>query len=269
MTNRGQVSGKQKSNKRTLHRRNINTDLQVVFAKFCAILDPILSCRNPNRIGNYSGEINHNHNHSAAPVHPTLQQLLAWFPTFLTATVASLFLSGIVSWIANSITTGITIKFTSDMLVKGQANLQTSFNFTMPRLLSLLAASILTGFLIVLGFIAFVIPGVILALMFSLVYPAIMLEDKGVLGSVSRSRVLVSNRWLKTFGLLLLLGIIVAIANGVFVLIAAPFGVISPLISGILTALITPILAIAITLYYYSMKARILPLPPPPPTQTF
>ncbi len=40
----------------------------------------------------------------AAPLHPTSQQLLAWFPTYLIATVTSLLLSGIVSWIANSIT---------------------------------------------------------------------------------------------------------------------------------------------------------------------
>ncbi len=206
----------------------------------------------------------------ATPVHPTSQQLLAWFPTYLIATVTSIFLSGIVSWIANSFTTGITIKFTSDMLEKGQATLQTSFNFTLTKVLSLLAASLITGILIALGFVALIVPGVILALMFSLVYPAIMLEGTGVLGSLSRSRFLVSNRWLNTFGLLFLLGIIIAILNGVFVLIASPFGVFSPLISGILTALVTPVFAIAITLYYYSMKARTLPPPPPPPpTQTF
>jgi hypothetical protein len=205
-----------------------------------------------------------------APLHPTSQQLLAWFPTYLIASVTSVFLSGIVSWIANSFTTGITIKFTSDMLEKGRATLQTSFNFTLTKVLSLLAASLITGILIFLGFVALIVPGVILALMFSLVYPAIMLEGTSVLGSLSRSRFLVSNRWLNTFGLLFLLGIIIAILNGVFVLVASPFGVFSPLISGILTALITPIFAIAITLYYYSMKARTLPPPPPPPpTQTF
>ena len=146
----------------------------------------------------------------AAPVDPTSQQLLAWFPTFLTASITSLFLSGIVSWIANSITTGITIKYTSDMLENGKANLQASFNFTLTKLLFLLAASIITGILVVLGFIALIVPGIILAIMFSLVYPAIMLEGTGVLGSLSRSRALVSNRWLKTFGLFLVLGIIVA-----------------------------------------------------------
>lgn len=205
-----------------------------------------------------------------APVHATSQQLLAWFPTYLIATAASVFLSGIVGWIANGITTGVTIKFTSDVLEKGQANLQTSFNFTLTRILSLLAAIVVTGVLIVLGFVALVVPGLILALMFSLVYPVIMLEGAGVLGSLSRSRFLVSNRWLKTLVLFLLLGIIVAIVSGVAGLIASPFGIFSPLISGILTAFITPIIAIAMTLYYYSMKARTLPPPPPPPpAQTF
>jgi hypothetical protein len=204
----------------------------------------------------------------ALPMHATSQQLLAWSPTYMTALATSAFLSGIVSWITNSITTGITIKFTSDKLEKEQANLQTSFNFTLTKLLPLLAASIITGILIILGLIAFIVPGVIIALMFSLVYPSIMLEGTSVLGSLSRSSSLVRDRWLKTFGLLLLLGIIVAIVNGVFVLIASPFGMFSPLISGILTALITPIFAIAITLYYYSMKARTLPPPPPPPAQT-
>ncbi len=190
--------------------------------------------------------------------------------SYLIASVTSIFLPGIVSWLADGFTAGITIKFTSDLLENGQANLQSSFNFTLTKVLPLLAASIITGILIVVGLIALVIPGVILALTFSLVYPVIMLEGTGVLGSISRSSVLVNNRWLKTFGLLLLLGIIVAIANGLFVLVTSPFGVVGPLIASILTALITPIFAIATTLYYYSMKTRTLPPPPPPPhTQTF
>ena len=195
-----------------------------------------------------------------APVHPTSQQLLAWFPTFLTATVTTVFLSGIVSWITNSVTMGITIKSTSDMLESGQANLQKSFNFTIAKIISLLAVSLITGILIVLGLIALIIPGLILALMFSLVYPAIMLENTSILESLSRSRVLVSNRWLKTLGLLLLFGIIVAVVIGVVEVITGPFGLVSPIISGILSAFIAPISAIAITLYYYSMKARTAPL---------
>ena len=196
------------------------------------------------------------------PANPTSQLLLAWFPTFIVASMTSLFLSGIVGWIANSFTTGITIKFTADMLEKGQANLQASFNFTLTKVFYLLAASIITGILIVLGLIALIIPGIIFALMFSLVNPVIMLEGTDILGSFSRSRVLVANRWLKTLGLMFIVGIIVATVNGVAAIITAPLGIVSPLISGVLSAFITPIIPIALTLYYYSMKARTLPPPP-------
>ena len=95
------------------------------------------------------------------------------------------------------------------------------------------------------------------------------MKAQDVLGSLSRSRVLVSNRWLKTLGLFLVVSIIVVTVNGIVTLITAPFGMVSPLISGVLTAFITPIVPIALTLYYYSMRARTMPPPPPLQPQTF
>ena len=76
----------------------------------------------------------------ATPVHPTTQQLLAWFPTYLTATVTSLFLSGIVSWIANSITTGITIKFTSDIAGERTSKPANIFQFHLDKGTSLVGS---------------------------------------------------------------------------------------------------------------------------------
>jgi uncharacterized membrane protein YvlD (DUF360 family) len=164
----------------------------------------------------------------AVAVRPTIVMPVAPAQIYQIATLTSLFLSGIVSWIANSIAAGITIKFTSDLLERGQANLQTSFNFTLTKVLFLLAASIITGILVVLGLIALVIPGIILAIMFSLVYPVIILEGTGISESLSRSRDLVKDRWLKTFGLLLVIVIIFGIVNGVIGLFTAPLGVVSP-----------------------------------------
>lgn len=131
--------------------------------------------------------------------------------------------------------------------------------------MSLLAVSIITGILIIIGLIAFVVPGIILAIMFSLVVPAIIIENVGALESLSRSRLLVSHRWLKTFGLLLLLYIIIGIVSALLGVITTPFGLASPLVSSILTAFIQPILPIGLTLYYYSMIARATPQEP---TQT-
>jgi len=169
------------------------------------------------------------------------------------------FLSGIVGWLIGSIAQGIAIKFTSDTLENGTANLSTSFNFTMSRLLSILAVSIITGTLIVLGLIAFVIPGIILALMFSLVVPAIIIEKIGALESLSRSRLLVSGRWLKTFGLLLLFQIVIGVVSSILTVLTASLGLVGSVASSILIAFIQPILPIGLTLYYYSMIARANP----------
>jgi hypothetical protein len=97
------------------------------------------------------------------------------------------------------------------------------------------------------------------------VVPTIVIENTGALESLSRSRRLVSNRWLKTLGLLLLLYIIVGLVAFTAGLISAPFGLGSALVSSLISAFIQPILPIGLTLYYYSMIARTTREPPPQP----
>jgi hypothetical protein len=200
------------------------------------------------------------------PSNPTTQELADWisqFWNFLAIVLANAILIGILGWIISQVTQGISVKYASDTLEKNQANLQTSFNFTMSKLLSLVTASIITGILIIIGLFAFVIPGIILLIIFSLVVPTIIIENTGALESLSRSRLLVSNRWLKTFELLLILYIIISIVSALMSVISIPFGPVSTIVSSILAALIQPILPIGLTLYYYSMVARATPHEPP------
>lgn len=205
------------------------------------------------------------------PPNPTTEEIANWLSqlsSYLAAVLAATSLAGIIGWIIGQITQGIGVKFTADTLEKGQANLQTSFNYTITKLLSLLAISVITGILIVVGLIAFIIPGIILAIMFSLVVPTIIIENTGALESLSRSRRLVAGRWLKTFGLLIVLYLIVVIVTALVSVISWPFGVAGTLVSNILAAFIQPILPIGLTLYYYSMMARTTPQKQPMPTQT-
>ena len=196
------------------------------------------------------------------PTNPTPEEAIAWLTEALPPILGMLFLTLIIGWIIGYIVQGISIKYTIDTLEKSQANLLTSFNFTMSKLLLLLAVSIITGILIIVGLIAFVIPGIILLIIFSLVVPTIIIENTGALESLSRSRLLVSHRWLKTFVLLLLLYLMIGIVSALVGVISIPFGEASPLASSILTAFIQPILPIGLTLYYYSMIARATPQEP-------
>jgi hypothetical protein len=202
------------------------------------------------------------------PATATPEQILNWLPGFILAVLALTFVTVVISWIVSYMAQGISTKFASDTLEKGQANLPVSFNFTASKLLSLLGVSIITGLLIFVGFIALVVPGIILVLMFSLVVPTIIIEDPGALESLARSRLLVSQRWLKTFGLLLLLYIIIGIVSLIAYFLSGPFGPWHTFVSSIISAFIAPILPIGLTLYYYSMIARTTPKQQLQPTQT-
>jgi len=204
-----------------------------------------------------------------------------WLGDFFRALLVIVVLGGIVSWIINSIATGMAVKSASDIMEKGGGTLQESLSSVMSRLASLLVASLITGILVFIGFLLFVVPGIILMIMFSLIVPAIIIEQKGPFESLGRSSKLVSHRWLNTFAVLLIAGLIVGVISGIASVIVFPFGFVgftpSPfefsstlalriLVSSVVTSLVSPILPIATTLLYYSMLAKEAgQLPPPPP----
>ena len=195
------------------------------------------------------------------------EELLRWLGRFLVTLIAVAALVGFVSWIVNTIVSGIAIKYASDLLEKGDANLQVGFNFTVSRLASLLAAGIITGVLIIIGLICLIVPGIIIAIMFTLVTPVIIIERMGALDSLGRSRRLVSRRWGKTFAVLLLVYLIIGIAAVIASRIVSPLGPAGSITSNLITALIQPVLPIALAFLYYSMAAKeaALAQPPPPP----
>ena len=110
-----------------------------------------------------------------------------------------------------------------------------------------------------MGFIALVIPGIILTIMFSLAFPVLLIENKGVFGSMGRSRKLVGHRWLKTFATFLVFAIIFGIASAIVGAISGATGVASPVVNGILSAFYQPLFPILLVVYYYSNVARIAP----------
>ncbi len=199
---------------------------------------------------------------------PSGEELITWFFAFLSTVIVIGILSGLVSWIVGTTTSGVVVKCASDKIEKGTSNLGVCFNFAMSKLPSLLIAQFVAGILIVIGLLLLIIPSIIIAIMFSLIIPTIIVEQKGAFESLGRSRRLASNRWSKTFVLLLILGIIVGIVNGVASVLVMPLNlihpIISPLVTNVISAFVSPIYPIAITYLYYAMVAREIPPPPPP-----
>ena len=198
------------------------------------------------------------------PVNATPQQFYDWFPGFFAALGAILLITIVVTIVFVPIAQGSAMKLASDRIDKGQADLGAAVRLAASRLLGIWALSIIVGILVVVGFIALIVPGIILGIMFSLAFPALIIENKGVSDSMDRSRQLVGHRWGKSFVLYLVIGIIVVIASVIVSAISAPFGIASPVVSGLLSALYEPLVPILLTVYFYSNVARIAPPMAPP-----
>ena len=191
------------------------------------------------------------------PANPTSQQVLNWVPGFFSTLFLLVGSIALVSLVFVPIAAGGTIKMASEEIEGRPVELGSSVSFAASKLIWMWALGLIVGIIVGLGFIALVIPGIILAIMFSLALPALLLENVGVVGSLGRSRALVSHRWLKTFALFLVWVVIIAIAAIIVNLISSPFGWASSIVSSILGAFYLPLLPVTITLYYYSNVARI------------
>src|SRR5438309_2906676 len=207
------------------------------------------------------------------PVNPTPQQFSSWFSALFAAFFLLIGVIFVVNIVFSTIAEGSSVKMASVQITKGQVSLGASIRFAVSRLLSIWALSIIVGIIVVLGFIALIIPGIILAIMYSLALPVLLIENKGVMESMGRSRQLVSHRWAKTFGTFLVLGIIVLIASFIVSAISGSLGILGPVVNGIISALYQAIIPILMDVYYYSNIARISQPPPGQmpmgPTATF
>lgn len=126
----------------------------------------------------------------------------------------------------------------------------------------LFAAVALAAAGIALGFVALIVPGVYLAVRWYFVPQAVVIDGARGPRALSRSGELVTGSWWRTFALVLLANVAIAIPG--FILIT-PFTAIaeatdralwSLIGSAVVTSITTPFVALYSTLLYYDLRAR-------------
>jgi hypothetical protein len=134
-----------------------------------------------------------------------------------------------------------------------------------PYLWSVMGASILAAIAIGIGLILIIVPGLILITIWAVIVPVIVIEQSGALASFGRSRELVRGRGWHVFGTLVIVYVILIVVNLVLGLIfsALPHALGSGLSSVISGTLISPFLALVVTLVYYRLvgSAQAPPVP--------
>jgi hypothetical protein len=122
-------------------------------------------------------------------------------------------------------------------------------------------ASILAGIAITIGLVLIIVPGLFLITIWAVIVPVIIIERSGAMASFGRSRELVRGRGWHVFGTLVLVYIIMLVVNIVLGLIfsALPHVLGDGLSSVISGTLISPFLAIIVTLVYYRLVGSSAP----------
>jgi hypothetical protein len=112
-------------------------------------------------------------------------------------------------------------------------------------------------------------PAVWLAVSFSMLTPVISVEDRGIVGSLTRSRRLVKGRWWPTLAFILLVGLLGSIATQLIQLVAIPLATVGGVGMGLLLVSLLglaaqgPIVAAmgaTYTHWYLDLRSRVEPV---------
>jgi hypothetical protein len=180
----------------------------------------------------------------------TVQQyLLAHTVTFAIATLVAVIISMIMY--------GAYILLTADLYHGRPANLERTLSQALRRVIPLFAANVITGFAMMLGFIALIIPGIYVTIRLSMVTPAILLEDVGIGVALSRSFTLTKGH----MGRIVLMLVAVFAISIINLLLIRLFPALIPGITGMVVGYLTaaclaPLLSIIWTITYYDLRIR-------------
>lgn len=126
-------------------------------------------------------------------------------------------------------------------------------------ILVLIGVSFLSAILVLIGLIFILIPGIYIAVRFTVASQAAVLERQGVTDSLRRSWNLVQGNWWRVFGIVLVVTILVGVLETLAGrLVGAVAGDVlgTGLSTAVVGILIQPIQAIALTLLYYDLRIR-------------
>jgi len=165
-------------------------------------------------------------------------------------------IGSLVQMVANVWLAATVVRIVQDAEADGRvdAGIGELFGSVTHKIVSLILLSIVLWILITIGFILLIIPGVILTLMWVVSVPTMVVEDKGVFDSMSRSADLTKDNRMRILGV----GILLIAAYVVIILAVLLLASITPVLGivvGIaLAVVIYPWVSIVLAVLYFRLR---------------
>jgi hypothetical protein len=156
--------------------------------------------------------------------------------------VTTFFLYGIIVPLTNG---ALTIA-AADRVLGGRAEWREVWMLLFRRLGRLLSAVVPAAIVVTIGCVFFVIPGLIMALLFAFVSPVVLIEGLGGRAALERSTTLVRSDWLR-----------VALVLMTFAIFVAPTAIfVGSLLSDLFTMVMLPIPVLGTVLLYFDVRRK-------------
>jgi hypothetical protein len=177
----------------------------------------------------------------------------------------TLFILGLLGTLVTFFFFGMTVPLTNgaltiaiaDRVLGGQAGWREVWMLLFRRLGLLLTAVIPAAVLIAFGCVFFVIPGLVLAVLFSFVSPVVLIEGVGGREALRRSTALVRSDWLRVAIMLVVFGVLRGVAQMVASMLfpqSALFG--ASFFSDLVTLAFLPLPVLGMVLLYFDIRRK-------------
>jgi hypothetical protein len=167
--------------------------------------------------------------------------------------VTAFFLYGIIVPLTNG---ALTIA-AADRILGGQAGWREVWMLLFRRLGKLLSAVVPAAIIVVIGCFFFLVPGLILALLFTLVSPVVLVEGLSGRAALERSTTLVRSDWLRVALLLLAFAVVRWVAQLVASIFVAPTAIfLGSLLGDLITMVMLPVPVLGTVLLYFDIRRK-------------
>ena len=164
-----------------------------------------------------------------------------------------------VSTVAGTLYQGVVVELVSDVQDgRRDSSAGDLLRSAGPFILPLIGVGILAGLGIGIGMFLLVVPGLILATIWAVVAPVVVVEESGVIAAFGRSRELVRDNGWPVFGVIVVTFLIIIIVGGVLGAIGSGIAngpLVRIVFSAIASTITAPVGALAASVLYFRLRA--------------
>lgn len=174
---------------------------------------------------------------------------------FFVVLLASL-IGAVLAFVMSFVVQAAVSRAAAQATVGDPVDTESSYRWGFKHLGSVIAIALLAGLVILVGFILLIIPGIIAAVMLSVVIPVLVFEDKRGTEALRRSWDLVKGSFWHALGTILLAGIIAGLVTGILTGIGGSNWLVYFIFSAIGRVITVPFTALVSVLLYLDLRAR-------------